>query len=318
METGIITEGNYVDGHHINNRSCGLMTHSNANYCNNWGNIKTGAYKQTPDQTTLELLLDCDEGLLTWRFFEAEDSFITYNVPECNDSNNCLYPWLEMHYADKHNSGTILGEPVDTFYNEWDESDYELHFDLKWDEEWMGSRIRCENNCKIAHMHTGNGHQNTRTTEGFESGKHAWRIKLYADDGEKNTNAEWLVTGMVTEGDYFDGYNQADRSCGLLAHSVQNYCNSWGYIARGSNNRAIPSMQTLIMMLDVDEGLMYYQFQGEDEPWLALHVAKAPTKLYPWCQMHYGDSRQNRCHLLGQMFEFENVNHHFEQNGTNG
>lgn len=180
----------------------------------------------------------------------------------------------------------------------------------------MGNRIRCENNCKWAKMFTGNGHQNTRTVQGWDSGKHAWRIKLYANDDEKLHNAQWLVTGTTTEGSYFDTYNQAGRSCGILAHSVTNYCNSWGYVARGNNNRRIPSDQTMILMMDVDEGLLYFQFQGEDEPWVSFHIAKE-TKQYPWCQMHNGD-RHNTCKLLGQMYEFENVNHRYEQHGNNG
>lgn len=315
MVPGITTPGSYYDGYNQANRSCGILAHSNANYCASWGGLHDGAWKGIPDQSTLEMLLDCDLGLLSWRLFDTQDTFITYNVPECNDSDMCLYPWIQMHYADRHNSGTILGEPVDTFHNVWDDSDYEIVYGMQWDEDWMGSRIRCEQDCKVARMHTGNGHQNTRTTMGFTEGKHAWRLKLYSNDGEKNVNAEWLVIGIVTEGDYFDGYNQANRSCGILAHSVTNYCNSWGYIARGANNIRIPHRQSVILMLDSDNGLLYYQFQGRPEPWVSYNVPD-DEKLYPWCQMHYGDSRQNACDLVGQMFEFENVNHHFEVNGV--
>jgi len=318
MTYGITNEGSYFDSYNQGNRSCGILSHSKTNYCASWGGLAAGDWKATPDQTTIELLLQCEKGLLSWRFFENEDTFITYKVPKCDDDKQCIYPWIEMHYADRHNSGTILGEPVTHVHNEWDDSDYEIVYGLKWDEDKMGSRIRCERDCDIARMYTGNGHQNARSTEGFKEGKHAWRLKVSSgNDNERNANAEWLVIGIVTEGDYFDTYNQANRSCGILTHSVTNYCNSWGYVAKGANNMRVPSRQTVFLMLDSDEGLLYYQFQGRSEPWVAMKVPKA-TLLYPWCHMHYGDSRSNYCEFLGQMFEFENVNHHFEQHQNNG
>jgi len=317
MVPGIVNEGAYFDTYNQANRSCGILAHSGSVYCASWGGIAKGAWKALPAQETIELLLNCEKGELAFRIFETKDTFITLNVPECDDDAQCIYPWIQMHHADRWNQATILGEPMESFYNVWDKELYTIEYDLVWDESWMGSRIRCEDDCKTARMHTGNGHQNTRTTMGWTEGRHMWRMKLYANDNEKLTNAEWIVAGIVTEGDYFDSYNLNGRSCGILSHSVTNYCNWWGYVARGNNNLRIPSMQTIIIMLDADKGLLYFQFQGKSQPWVAFGVPE-DQKLYPWCSMHYGDSRQNACFLLDTMFEFENVNEHFKLHNTNG
>jgi len=316
MVSGIVTEGEYFDSYNVSGRTCGILAHSNANYCATWGGYATGGWEALAAQETFEILLDCDEGRMSYRRFEEKDTFATMKVPVCDSGTNCLYPWLQMHYSDRFNSGTILGEPVEYYHNEWDGADYKIAYDLVWDEDWMGDRIQCERDCKVARMFSGNGHENTRTTTGFTEGKNAWRLKLYADDDQRNTQAEWLVPGIVTEGDYFDGYNENGRSCGILAHSVTNYCNSWGYVKQGANDKTIPSMHAIILMLDSDEGILYYQFQGRPEPWVAFNVP-ANELLYPWCQMHYGD-RKNACILMDTLFEFENVNHHYEENGNNG